>query len=218
MRKYAMFFAVITLVPVLLWSQENRVPQPDKQGKVQEDIAKEFKWAQVHKMPQFEKEMIKKEMRCGKGENIAEMLKLTDAQKDQLANIRTKYQRVRIPLQSNLKLAHLDLQDALKSLDQKRIDEAVKSINNIRSDIFKARINEKVEFLKLLTDDQKKMLKEHQTKMGNMRHMKIMRRGSPGMGFIEEENEDVPAFGFLDEPFDLPLFDEEIEIELGPED
>ncbi|GEM_PF-514742 len=216
MRKYAMFLAVITLVPVLLWSQENRVPQPDKQGKVQEDIAKEFKWAQVHKMPQGEK-IIKKEMRC-QSEQFAEMLKLTDAQKDQLASIRTKYQRVRIPLQSNLKLAQLDLQDALKDLDQKRIDEAVKSINNIRSDIFKARINEKVEFLKLLTDDQKKMLKEHQMQMGKIRHMKIMRRGGPGMGFIEEENEDMPAFGFLDEPFDLPLFDEEIEIELGPED
>jgi len=211
-----MFLAVITLVPVLLWSQENRVPQPDKQGKVQEDIAKEFKWAQVHKMPQGEK-IIKKEMRC-QSEQFAEMLKLTDAQKDQLASIRTKYQRVRIPLQSNLKLAQLDLQDALKDLDQKRIDEAVKSINNIRSDIFKARINEKVEFLKLLTDDQKKMLKEHQMQMGKIRHMKIMRRGGPGMGFIEEENEDMPAFGFLDEPFDLPLFDEEIEIELGPED
>jgi len=216
MRKYAMFLAVITLVPVLLWSQENRVPQPDKQGKVQEDIAKEFKWAQVHKMPQGEK-IIKKEMRC-QSEQFAEMLKLTDAQKDQLASIRTKYQRVRIPLQSNLKLAQLDLQDALKDLDQKRIDEAVKSINNIRSDIFKARINEKEEFLKLLTDDQKKMLKEHQMQMGKISHMKIMRRGGPGMGFIEEENEDMPAFGFLDEPFDLPLFDEEIEIELGPED
>jgi Spy/CpxP family protein refolding chaperone len=213
MPKYVTVILTLILIPVLVWSQE--APQPKVEKRV--EIIKEGPGGtEIHKghgkaQPQGPgKELCRRHGPC-----LAEQLKLTDEQKANLEKIRLKYKRERIPVEANLKLARLDLKEALQNLDQKKIDEAVKKINDYRGQLFQKGINEKVEFLKLLTPEQKKMLEEK-------------RCPKPGMGFMgfdlpvidlgdlpEKVQEMLPNFGFADLPFDFPMIEEE-ETEVEP--
>jgi len=197
MKKSILFGLILFLVPALI------LAQPPNKGKA-ESCGQEMKAGQG--------------MNCWQpgGMSEADMLKLTDQQKADHKKIALKYQRLNIPLQSNLKLANLDLKEAMESLDQKKIDESVKKINDIKAELFKNRINQRVEFVKLLTAEQKTMLKNRPCGMRKMR--KVMMKGPAGgcdMGVIDEDMN--PSFGF---GADLPPMDmdEEIEMEIIPEE
>jgi Spy/CpxP family protein refolding chaperone len=85
-----------------------------------------------------------------------DLLKLTDQQIAELKKINLKYQRLNIPLHADLRLANLDLREAIESLDQKKIDEAVKKINDLHAKMFANRIDQKIEYLKTLTEETEK--------------------------------------------------------------
>ena len=139
---------------------------------------------------------------------------LTDQQKAEHKKINLKYQRLNIPLRSDLKLANLDLKEAMENLDQKKIDDAVKKINDINAKLFKNKIDQKVEFIKILTDEQKKMLKDRPCGMQKMRKVQMM-KDCGDMG-LQDTDIDV-SFGFgADLPMDIETDDSELEAE--PED
>jgi len=142
------------------------------------------------------------------------MLKLTDQQKAEHKKINLKYQRLNIPLRSDLKLANLDLKEAMENLDQKKIDEAVKKINDINAKLFKNKIDQKIEFMKTLTEEQKKILKDRPCGMHKMRKVQMM-KDCGDMGLLDTEI-DV-SFGFgADLPTDIDTDD--IELDAEPED
>ena len=122
-----------------------------------------------------------------------------------------KYQRLNIPLQADLKLARLDLKEALDNLDQKKIDESVKKINDIKAKLFKNKIDQRVEFLKTLTDEQRKILKEKPCGMHKVKKIKRMERrfGWDDMGKLGSE---------IDELLGLVMDIDVGEMEIEPED
>jgi len=181
MKKTTILGLMLLIIPALIFAQPIAKGQDEPCGKMEMKAA--MNCAPMGAMP---------------GMN---MLKLTDQQKADLKKIHIKYQRLNIPLHSDLNLANLDLKEAIENLDQKKIDEAVKKLNDIKAKLFKNRIDQKIEFLKLLTDEQKKMLKDRPCRMQNMKRM-------PGQGRCEdmgcsETDEDI-AFGFgADLPTDI---------------
>lgn len=225
MSKYSAIVLAAFLIPALVWSQEEAKPQTPKQEKRVEIIKQGPGKGECHVMKggPMEKVPMRKEIRLRRGLCLEEELKLTDEQKSNVEKLRLKYRRERIPIQANLKLAQLDLQEAIKALDQKKVDEAVKKINDYRGQLFQKRINEKVEFLKLLTPEQKKMLDEkkpHRFGIGFL--------GGEAPEWVpeidwaaipEKVQEFLPDFSFLDLNLDLPLFEEEdIDVEIEPND
>lgn len=220
MPKYVAILLTPILIPALVWSQGAPQPQVEKRVEVikQGPGPGRHEYLRDYGEP-LPRAMIRKELRRHRGPCLEEQLKLTDEQKSSVEKLRLKYRRECIPIEANLKLARLDLKEALQNLDQKKIDEAVKKINDYRGQLFQKRINEKVEFLKLLTPEQKKMLDE-----------KKFHGFRPGyMGFDlpeidlgdlrEKVQELLPNFGFVDFQFDFPMFEEEeTETEVEPND
>ena len=141
---------------------------------------------------------------------LADLLKLTDQQKVDHKKIMVKYQRLNIPLQADLKLARLDLKEALDNLDQKKIDESVKKINDIKAKLFKNKIDQRVEFLKTLTDEQRKILKEKPCGMHKVKKIKRLegRFGWDDMGKLGSEIDEL--LGLV---MDIDVGDMEIEPE-----
>lgn len=221
MQKYVVMLLTTVLVPAFLFSQEMTKPQVEKRVEI---IKEKPEGAQCHGMKApMPKGMSRRELRFQHRACLAEQLKLTDEQKANLEKMRLKYRRERIPLQANLKLAQLDLQEGIKALDQKKIDEAVKKINDFKGQLFQKRINEKVEFLKLLTPEQKKMLDEKKCNKPGMGGMGLEMPGFVpefGLGNLPEKIQDlVPTLGLLDFDFDFPMLDEEdVEVEIEPND
>lgn len=196
MKKNIILGLILLVVPVLI------LAQPDCKGKAESGC-------QGPKGTQ--------EMQCqGQGKMpMSDMLKLTDQQKADQKKIRLKYQRQNIPLRSDLKLANIDLEEAIENLDQKKIDESVKKISDISAKLFKNKIDQKVEFLKLLTDEQKKMLKDRPRGMQKMKRIKMMEGpgGCGNMGLIDREID----LSYDIDP-DLPSMDMEVEIQSDLED
>jgi Spy/CpxP family protein refolding chaperone len=119
-------------------------------------------------------------MRGGRGDMMAR-LNLTDRQKEQIKTIREQQQRRMIPLNARLQEANLDLRQLLQAdrPNQARIDAAIDQVAGLRADAHKARVASMLEIKGLLTDAQKKQLREQRGSMrgwgggggrGGMRH------------------------------------------------
>ena len=191
MSKKIVFVSLVVLLPLLVFGQSGKGMSDQRQV------------------------IVKKEMRCAKSD-IAEQLKLDDKQREQIEALQLKLRRDLIPLKAQLQLARLDLQDALKKLDQKAIDAAVGKINEAKAQLFKLHVGQQVEFLKLLSEDQRKLLRE---KCHPPRIMRRMQMKAPGMGLGADEPQ--PAFGWIGEDsdpliLDLPL--EEIELDIDTDE
>jgi len=191
MSKKIVFVSLIVLLPLLVFGQPGKGMSDQRQV------------------------IVKKEMRCAESD-MAEQLKLDDKQKEQIEALQLKLHRDLIPLKAQLQLARLDLQDALKKLDQKAIDAAVGKINDAKTQMFKLRIGQRVDFLKLLNEDQRKLMREKCHPPRIMRHMQMK---APGMGL--GANEPQPTFGWIGEDsdpliLDLPL--EEIELDIDTDE
>ncbi len=132
---------------------------------------------------------MKKEMKCIHSAGLEEQLKLTDAQKDQMHKLRVENQKKCIPLTASLKLARIELEELIQSdASQKKIDEAVKEINGIKSKLFSQRIKHRIDMAKVLTKEQKSMLKDskfhHQFKRFKKLPERPGVRGMFGQGFF----------------------------------
>ena len=181
MKKNSLFFLTLLIVPALI------LAQPAGKGK-----------AESGRQP-----MKRTEMQC-RGEyktSMQDLLKLTDQQKTDHKNINLKYRRQNIQLRADLELANLDLREAIEKLEQKKIDESVKKINDIKARLYKNRIDRKVEFLKLLTEEQRNILREQPCRMRKVR--RIQRPG--GFGDMDLEAEIDFASIELDMPDDYEM-------------
>src|SRR4030065_647690 len=117
----------------------------------------------------------------------ADKLKLSDEQIKKLDNIKRKYSKDIIKQDAEMKIAEIDLGALLKEseINLSEVKEALKKVENIKTQIRYLKIMAFVEARKILTDEQKNSLK------------KLMEmRGAPGMRGIvssldpEEEGEE----------------------------
>ena len=140
--------------------------------------------------------MVKKVMKSMHSPDLELQLKLTDAQKDQMHKLKVENQKKRIPLVAKLKLARIELEEIIQSdASQKRIDEAVKKVNGIRSKLFSQRIKHRIDMAKVLTKEQKSILKDCKFRHHFKRFGKSLKRhgghGMFGQGFPPEFEEDI---------------------------
>lgn len=140
--------------------------------------------------------MMKKEMKCMHPPDLELQLKLTDAQKDQMHKLKVEDQKKNIPLVAKLKLARIELEEIIQSdASQKKIDEAVKKVNGIRSKLFSQRIKHRINMAKVLTKEQKSILKDRKFRHHFKRFGKSLKRhgghGIFGQEFLQEFEEDI---------------------------
>ncbi|MBO8151887.1 MAG: Spy/CpxP family protein refolding chaperone [Candidatus Marinimicrobia bacterium] len=136
---------------------------------------------------------------------LCEELQLTDEQVTKLDEIQKKYQKEVIKLRAELKLANLELKELVeKEASQKDIQKALDKVNNLRAKMLSLRVNKRLEIGKVLTDKQKKLLKEKPAhyflrgygfprgmREGSKQMMGMVKQrgcfGKPGFGRIEKE-------------------------------
>lgn len=112
------------------------------------------------------KQVIKKRMMTGKQTGMAEKLNLNDEQKEQMHQLRVNKQKAVVPLQADLKLARLELEELIRNNDtSKKIDAAVKKINNLRGNLFEIQVKHRIAVKNVLTREQQEMIKHRKHDM-----------------------------------------------------
>ena len=97
------------------------------------------------------------------GQKIFAKLNLTDAQKDQIAKLRTDFQTKMVDLKANLQKDQIALK-ALRNKDDVTRDEvitSVEAVNKSKNAISLAWANHLMDIRDILTPDQRKIAKEH---------------------------------------------------------
>ena len=88
------------------------------------------------------------------------ILNLSDAQKEQITDIKLDHKKTVIKLKSELKIAKIELEELIMNDEsKKKIDDAVKKVTDYQSKLFKQNIDHRMKFRALLTDEQKLNLK-----------------------------------------------------------
>jgi len=88
-------------------------------------------------------------------------LNLSEAQKEQLHQLRLDHQKKVIPLQADLKLAQLELDELVNTgADVKKVDAAIKKVNSVKGQLFEAQVKHRLTFRNMLTDEQRKILRK----------------------------------------------------------
>jgi len=142
-------------------------------------------------------------------ERMKEALGLTEQQATDAEALHLRFRRESIQRRADLQLARLDLRELMKAatLDDKAIAVKVKSLQDLSAAAVKARVDQHVAFLKLLTPEQRTKLEalraEHprRARTGMRRDGRGQRRMGPppgeGDGPDEEDFEDEPQAGSL---------------------
>jgi Spy/CpxP family protein refolding chaperone len=93
---------------------------------------------------------------------LADQLKLTSPQRDQLRDIGDNLARQEIQLRANMQLARLDLAKLMRSDTPSRsaIDAKINSLTGIQASMMKAGVSAKFDIRKVLTPQQRKQLEE----------------------------------------------------------
>ncbi len=88
----------------------------------------------------------------------SEMPQLTDAQREQIRNLRIKHLKEILPLQTELRIKELELQILWEAdkLDSKAIIAKFKEISELRNKLELARVNHRLEIAQILTPQQRK--------------------------------------------------------------
>jgi len=155
-----------------------------------------------------EKRIVRRTPQSGTEQQIKQMINLllTDVQKDQLRVMNTEFTKKRILITADLKIARIELEEALQKDEAKKdIDLKVKKVNDLRSQLFVLNIDERLEFRKILTPEQK-------TKLKNIQENTPFGRGvrTPGMSPYRPMMDSCPSeMGECDE--DAGMMDEEHE-------
>jgi Spy/CpxP family protein refolding chaperone len=137
--------------------------------------------------------------RMDKPMKFCQKLNLTDAQKEQLHQLQLDHQKKVIPLQADLKLARLDLDELINTdADAKKIDAAIKKVNEVKGQLFELRIKHQVAFRNILTDEQRNILKkcesENHPRFGFRKHKagprpRMLHGGDRRGAFRDPEND-----------------------------
>ncbi|GEM_PF-1278128 len=144
------------------------------------------------------------------GPYMGAKLQLTDAQKEQMHALKLALEKKQIPMQADLKVARLELEELLvKDAAAKQIDAQIAKVNEIRGKLFEMRIRHRMESAKILTAEQKKIMQEFRMQVGMKKGMmgrrgerRMMKRGPHG-----DHDQPCPMGGFR--PDDDPDIDEE---------
>jgi len=92
---------------------------------------------------------------------FCQKLNLSDAQEEQLHQLRLDHQKKVIPLQADLKLAQLELDELINTgADVKKIEAAIKKVNDVKSQLFELRVKHRLTFRNVLTDEQRKLIQK----------------------------------------------------------
>jgi len=93
---------------------------------------------------------------------LSDELNLTKEQRDKIADIRIKYEKERISLESDLKKIRLDTTNLLKNIDKNltEIESMYNKMANIRVKMKMSHLKQKIETKNILTDKQKEKLEE----------------------------------------------------------
>jgi Spy/CpxP family protein refolding chaperone len=99
---------------------------------------------------------------------LARALKLTDAQKEKLGDLRERQLRKGIQARADLALARLDLRKLLRGErpNLTAVDAQIDRIARLRADLAKSRIATLLEMRSLLTPEQQRLLRERREMMG----------------------------------------------------
>jgi Spy/CpxP family protein refolding chaperone len=90
---------------------------------------------------------------------MAEELDLTADQIKQIRDMRVETKRKLIPLHSEMELAQLDLHESIRSgADQATVDKKIDALSAIRTKMQKLRVQQRLQFHNMLTDEQKEKL------------------------------------------------------------
>ncbi len=112
-------------------------------------------------------------------ERIFDKLNLTDVQKDQIAKLKTGFQKKMIDLKANLQKDMVDLK-ALRNKDdvtRSEVIASVEKVNKAKNEIALALANHLMDVRDILTPEQRKMVKDHfPGMMEGMRKHKMMER------------------------------------------
>ncbi|HCL00140.1 MAG TPA: hypothetical protein DHW42_08575 [Candidatus Marinimicrobia bacterium] len=112
------------------------------------------------------KQVIKKHMMTGKRMEMAGKLDLNEEQKEQMHQLRVNKQKAVVPLQADLKLAQLELEELIRNDDtSKKIDIAIKKINNLKGNLFEIQVKHRIAVKNVLTREQQEMIKHRKPGM-----------------------------------------------------
>jgi len=115
--------------------------------------------------------------------DMCEQLNLTDEQQEKMHDLKVAHQKEMVPLQADLKLAHLELEELIRDGDiSKKMDAAIKKVNDLKASQFEKQIKHRLEVGKILTDEQKAIWQKHRTGRGKGRHPKGHGDGHGMMG------------------------------------
>ncbi|MGB9743056.1 MAG: Spy/CpxP family protein refolding chaperone [candidate division WOR-3 bacterium] len=88
------------------------------------------------------------------------MPQLTDAQREQIQNLRLKHLKEILPLETDLRIKQLELATlwTADKLDPKAIIAKVKELNELKNKLELTRVNHRLEIAQLLTPEQRKQM------------------------------------------------------------
>ncbi|MBO8130848.1 MAG: Spy/CpxP family protein refolding chaperone [Candidatus Marinimicrobia bacterium] len=154
---------------------------------------------------QMQRRMIHKKMIIAP--EMTEKLQLTDDQIAKLKEIQRKYKKESIKLMADLKIARLELSELVdKEASEKEIQKAIDNVNTIRGKLLKLKIQKKLDIAKVLTDEQKKLLKK------SMPFRHLLRGYCPMSGKVKinvDTDEIIPCYDMV--WFDENMSNKEIE-------
>ncbi len=113
-----------------------------------------------------------------KADVCLEGLELTDTQKEQIQDIKTAFKKDQIKMEAELKLARLELHELMADeVTGGKLDKAIEKVNDTRSELFTARMKQRVEIRSLLTEEQREKLGTMiRAKMGHSRYNRFDRK------------------------------------------
>lgn len=100
-------------------------------------------------------------MGMGMRQNWADQLDLTDAQKDQMRELRFKHQKEMIKQRADLRVARLELQELIRSdADRGTINSKIDEIGKLETSMEKARVANRLDMRSILTPEQREKIKD----------------------------------------------------------
>jgi len=120
---------------------------------------------------------------------MCEQLNLTAEQQEKMHDLKVAHQKEMVPLQADLKLAHLELEELIRDGDtSKKLDVAVKRVNDLKASQFEKQIKHRLEVGKILTDEQKAIWQKQGRRPG-MGDRRGGRGDGPRMGCMPDRPE-----------------------------
>ena len=148
-------------------------------------------------------------------ERMADKLNLTEDQKKELARLRIEMQRKNTPVESQIQLARLEIQQAMLAdkPDRAKIEKSMKEISGLQLQIKLNGLDQMFAMKNVLTPEQQKIWKEERGNRGmEQRRIRIFRDREPMGQMLDQYPEPLD----LGVPLDIGVPDQvEIEEEVG---